>query len=94
VAGETELLGENPPQFCFGHHKSDMIWPELEPRPPWWDPSFPTTMSASRMLRNNHAPIRNLTADLIYDRWYFSRDSTPRPPKCRSADTDIDINTG
>jgi hypothetical protein len=31
LAGETKILGENLPQCHFGHHKSQMTWPGLEP---------------------------------------------------------------
>jgi hypothetical protein len=33
LAGETEVLGENLPQWYFVHQKSHMTWPELEPGP-------------------------------------------------------------
>jgi hypothetical protein len=31
LAGVTEVLGENLPQYHFIHHKSHMTWPGLEP---------------------------------------------------------------
>jgi hypothetical protein len=34
LAGETEVLGKNLPQWHFLHHKSYMTWPGLEPGPP------------------------------------------------------------
>jgi hypothetical protein len=33
LAGETELLGENLPQWHFAHHKSHMTWAVFEPGP-------------------------------------------------------------
>jgi hypothetical protein len=30
LTGETEILGENPSQSLFVHHKSHMIWPGIE----------------------------------------------------------------
>jgi hypothetical protein len=33
LAGETELLWENLPQFYFVHHKSHMTRSGIEPRP-------------------------------------------------------------
>jgi hypothetical protein len=33
-AGETEVLGENPPQCRFVHQNSHMACPRLEPEPP------------------------------------------------------------
>jgi hypothetical protein len=34
LAGETELLGENPPLSHFVHHKSHLTRPGIEPRKP------------------------------------------------------------
>jgi hypothetical protein len=31
LAGETEVLGENQPQFNSVHHKTHMAWPGVEP---------------------------------------------------------------
>jgi hypothetical protein len=38
VAGETEVLGENLPQYRFVHHKPHML-PGREPGPPRWEAS-------------------------------------------------------
>jgi hypothetical protein len=37
MAGEAEVLGENPPQGHFVHHKSHLTRPGIEPRPPRWE---------------------------------------------------------
>jgi hypothetical protein len=37
LLGETEVVGENMPQWHFVHHKSHMAWPELESQPPRWE---------------------------------------------------------
>jgi hypothetical protein len=36
LAGGTEVLGENLPQYRFVHHKSHML-PGSEPGPPRWE---------------------------------------------------------
>jgi hypothetical protein len=37
LAGETEVLGENLPQYHFVHHKSHMTFPGLERGQPLWE---------------------------------------------------------
>jgi hypothetical protein len=37
VAGETEVFGENLPQWRFVHHKSHMALPGLEHGPSRWE---------------------------------------------------------
>jgi hypothetical protein len=39
LVGETEVLGENPSQRHFVHHKSHMTQTWLEPGPPRWEAS-------------------------------------------------------
>jgi hypothetical protein len=39
LAGETEVFGENMPQWRFVRHKSHMTWPALEHGPPRWEAS-------------------------------------------------------
>jgi hypothetical protein len=34
LAGETEVLGGNLPQYHFIHHKFHMTWPMIEPGQP------------------------------------------------------------
>jgi hypothetical protein len=40
LAVDTEVLGENTPQFHSVHHNSRMSWPGIEPGPPRWVPSW------------------------------------------------------
>jgi hypothetical protein len=37
VAGETEVPGEKLPKCHFIHHKSHMVWPEIEYESPLWE---------------------------------------------------------
>jgi hypothetical protein len=37
LAGETEVLGENLPQYHFIHHKYGMAWAGLELGPARWE---------------------------------------------------------
>jgi hypothetical protein len=37
LAGQIEVLGENPPQCHFLQYKSHMTWLGIELRPPWWE---------------------------------------------------------
>jgi hypothetical protein len=37
LAEETEVHGENLPEFHFVRLKSHMSWPGLEPGPPRWE---------------------------------------------------------
>jgi hypothetical protein len=39
IGRETEVLGENPPQRHFVHHKSHLTRPGMEPVPPRWEAS-------------------------------------------------------
>jgi hypothetical protein len=39
LVGETEVLGENPPQRHFVHHKSHLTRPGIEPGQPRWETS-------------------------------------------------------
>jgi hypothetical protein len=34
---ETELAGENMPQWHYVHHKSHNNWPGIELRSQWWE---------------------------------------------------------
>jgi hypothetical protein len=37
LAGETDVLRENLPQYHFVHNESHMTWTVLEPVPPPWE---------------------------------------------------------
>jgi hypothetical protein len=39
LAGKTEVLGENPPQRHFGHHKSHMTRPGFDSGRRGWKPA-------------------------------------------------------
>jgi hypothetical protein len=60
LAGETEVLGVNLPQYHFVHHKYHMTWPGFEPGPPRWEPatnrlSYGTALAARSKLWNAFA---------------------------------------
>jgi hypothetical protein len=40
LAGETQVPGENPPQWRFLHHKSHMSWLGTELGPPRWEAGY------------------------------------------------------
>jgi hypothetical protein len=35
LAGNTEVLGGNPPKYHIVHHESHTKWPDVEHGPPW-----------------------------------------------------------
>jgi hypothetical protein len=37
LTGETEILGENPPQGHFVHKKFHMTWPGIKLGLLWWE---------------------------------------------------------
>jgi hypothetical protein len=37
LTAETEVLGENLPQYQFVHLKSHVTWPGMETGPPQWE---------------------------------------------------------
>jgi hypothetical protein len=40
LAGGSEVLGENLPQWHFLHHKSHMTRPRIESGPPSWEAGY------------------------------------------------------
>jgi hypothetical protein len=69
LAGEAEILGENPPQCHFVRHKSHMTWPGLEPGPPTTNRlSYGT--AKSNVLRGpwTHKPAGRCTVLILADK--------------------------
>jgi hypothetical protein len=57
LVGETELLGENLPQFHFVHHKSHMTWPGSNPDRRGGKPATNRMSCGTTLLYLEHCPV-------------------------------------
>jgi hypothetical protein len=61
LAGETEVLGENPPQYHFVHQKSHLTWPDLT-WPDLWSNLWPA-VEASLLSYRKGNPMKEVITE-------------------------------